>query len=134
MKITVQKISVAVATTSAFLLSALPASAQAVALCNGGSDFGALCTKDFSLSNIVNFVVILLLIVAVVLSLLFLIWGGIKWILSGGDKTKVESARSTIIGALIGLAIAFSAFFLLNIVANVFLGHGLSGFNLPTLQ
>jgi hypothetical protein len=136
MKNIVQKASALSLSASAFLFAVTPAFAanSSVSLCPPNSDFSALCGKNWSAPALLRFIVVLLLIAAVVLSLIFLIWGGIKWILSGGDKGKVEAARSTIIGALIGLAIAFAAFFLVNIVATLFLGgNGIGGFNLPTL-
>lgn len=49
------------------------------------------------------------LLVASVLVLAYLIWGGLDWIMSSGDKTKYESARNKITAALIGLAIVAAA-------------------------
>ena len=40
----------------------------------------------------------------------FLVWGGVEWMLSAGDKTKVENAQKRITNALIGVAIVASAF------------------------
>ncbi len=116
---------------------AAPAFAQAggqANLCPAGGQFNGLCTTNFSLSGIISFIITLLFIVAVLACLIFLIWGGVKWILSGGDKTKVEAARNQIVAALIGLAVAFSAYFLLNIVVNLFLGTGLNTLNLPSFS
>ncbi len=97
-----------------------------------GGPFAKLCTLTAgSFSNVVSAVVTLLLIAAVVISLVFLIWGGIKWILSGGDKTAVESARSHIIGAIVGLVIAFAAFFVLKIVLNFFNLGDITSLKLP---
>lgn len=70
--------------------------------------------------NLLSFSVQLLLLMATLLSLAFLIWGGIKWILSGGDKHGIEGARGTIIYAIIGLVISFSAFFIINVVGYFF--------------
>lgn len=44
------------------------------------------------------------------LLLALLVWGGIEWITSGGDKGKVESARNRITNALIGLTIVAAAY------------------------
>jgi hypothetical protein len=68
----------------------------------------------------------LLLITVTVLSLFFLIFGGIKWITSQGDKSRLDSARKTIIYAIVGLVLAFMAFFIVNIVGT-FLGVKLLG-------
>lgn len=82
------------------------------------------------ISNVLNFLFILAAVVAVI----FLIWGGVKWITAGGDKTKVQAARETIIGAIIGLVVAFAAFFIVNFVLKLLFGTDLtSGFTLPVL-
>lgn len=97
--------------------------------------FTPLCTLasgDFG--KIVGTVITLLFIFAAVFALGFLIWGGIKWILSGGDKTGVESARNTIVAAVVGLVIVFLSYFILNIVLTFFLGHSITNFALPTLD
>ena len=64
--------------------------------------------------------VTMLLIAGSILSLFFLIFGGIKWITSGGDKEKLGSAQKTITAAIIGLALAFSAWVILTLVFNFF--------------
>lgn len=69
---------------------------------------------------ILQYSIVLLLITVVTLSLFFLIFGGIKWITSGGDKSKVDSARKTIIYAIIGLIVAFSAYFIVSLVGLFF--------------
>jgi hypothetical protein len=45
------------------------------------------------------------LIIAGLLALGFLIWGAVNWIMSQGDKTKVEEARNRITAAVAGLAL-----------------------------
>ncbi len=70
--------------------------------------------------NIFSLAINLLLITVSVLSLFFLIWGGIKWILSGGEKQGIEAARATITYAIIGLVISLSAFLIINVVGNLF--------------
>lgn len=67
---------------------------------------------------------ILTLLVAIVAILVFayLIWGGLNWITSGGDKGKTETARNKIMAALIGLIIIASSYAVLQIVLR-FLGY-----------
>lgn len=50
------------------------------------------------------------------LSVLMLIWGGLRFILSGGDSKKVTDAKNTILYALLGLVIAFLAYAIVNFV------------------
>lgn len=65
---------------------------------------------------LVNF----LLGIAGVAAFIFLLWGGLQWILAGGDKEGTEKARKKITNALIGLAIVFSAYALLFIIKTLF--------------
>jgi len=46
--------------------------------------------------------------------------GAVGWIMSGGDKGKVESARGKITTGAIGLVIVISAVFLASFVGDVF--------------
>ena len=39
-----------------------------------------------------------------------LIWGGIRYVLSGGDSKKVTDAKNTVLYAIIGLIISFLSF------------------------
>jgi len=77
--------------------------------------------------DIIQWSVTVLFIAISLASLFFLIWGGIQWITSGGDKTKIEAARNRLVYALIGLIIAFLAFFILNLIGT-FLGIKFFGF------
>lgn len=43
-----------------------------------------------------------------IFALLWLLWGGISWITSSGDKTQLEAARDRIVQALIGFAVVMS--------------------------
>jgi len=107
---------------ASFLTLASTAFAQTtINPCPAGSNFNNLCGIDQTkLSTIVSTGVIVLLVLTVLVALTFLIWGGIRWITSGGDKTKVEGARNTIIAAIVGLVIAFLAYFILNVVGTFF--------------
>lgn len=69
--------------------------------------------------KIIGFGLALFLIVAIVMALGFIVWGGLSWMWSEGDKTKVESSRRTIIYALFGLLICFLAFFVISFLGQV---------------
>ena len=107
-------------TILALLTSATHALAQGnpVELCPPGAACNATTDPGTIIGNVLNF----LFIIGAVLAVVFLIWGGIKWITAGGDKTKVQSARDTIIGAIIGLVVAFAAFFIINFVLKILFG------------
>jgi cytochrome bd-type quinol oxidase subunit 2 len=63
-------------------------------------------------TNIVNIFSIIVGIVAVIM----VIVGGFKFIISGGDSTKVTSARNTIIYAIVGLIVVALAQFIVKFV------------------
>ena len=83
---------------------------------------------------VIRSVIIGVLVIAAVIALFFLIWGGVKWILSGGDKGKVEAARNTIIAAIIGLIITFLAFFILSFVFQLFGLGGITDLQFSTFR
>jgi len=66
--------------------------------------------------NIVSNIIQILIIVAIVLSVIFLIIGGIRWIMSGGDKAKVEQAKSAVTAAIVGLILSILAYSIVNVV------------------
>lgn len=114
------------------LIFVSPAFAANIQVCPN-DQFSPLCNINFdNIGGIIGKIIVLLLIIAVVISLFFLIYGGIKWIMSGGDKTAVEGARNHIVAAIVGLVIALLAFFVLNFVGRFF-GVDLSNLNIPTL-
>jgi len=53
-----------------------------------------------------------------VISVIMLIWGGLRYIMSGGDSKKITDAKNTILYAIIGLIIAVLAFAIVNFVLN----------------
>ena len=71
------------------------------------------------------------LIVAAILTFAYLIWGGIQWITSGGDKAQYEAARGRITSALIGLAIVVAAYALMELVGHFF-GVDVFHFTIPS--
>ena len=109
------------------------APAYATSICPKG-DFSSLCNiKVDKIGNVIGTVVQVLLIIAIILCLFFLIYGGIRWITSGGDKGQIAQARATLTAAVVGLIISLLAFFILNIVLLVVTGKGLSTLTIPTL-
>lgn len=73
-----------------------------------------------TLSNGISVALTFMVIIAVVLSLFFLVYGGVQWTASGGDKGKITAARAKITYALIGLIVAVTSFFLINFIGNFF--------------
>lgn len=71
--------------------------------------------------------------IAVLLALIYLLWGAINWIMSGGDKEKVGAARSKIIAAIVGLVLVVLSFFILNLVLVLLTGNGIQDLCIPSL-
>lgn len=51
-------------------------------------------------------------------SVLMLIWGGLRYIISGGDSKKITDAKNTVLYAIIGLIISFLAYAIIRFVLN----------------
>lgn len=73
-----------------------------------------------TLGAIIGFAINAVLILAAILFFFMLILGGVRWIVSGGDKTNTEAARSQVTAAIIGLVIVFSAWIILTFVLSIF--------------
>ncbi len=126
-----KKIAGAIIGLSSVLSFALPA--FAVPLCPTTDPFKSLCLFDAgSFGRIIGNAIEFFLLIAVIIAIFFLIYGGIKWILSGGDKTGVEAARNHIVAAIVGLVIALLAFFILTVVLKLF-GITLTTIDIPLL-
>ena len=99
--------------------------------CPTGQFFN-LC--NFSITgNFIPGLISLLFIVAIIIAIIYLIWGGIKWIMSGGDKAALQAAREHVIAAIIGLVVVFLVYFLVNFVMSQFVGQNTGSFTLPKL-
>jgi hypothetical protein len=66
--------------------------------------------------------VLLFLIGAV--SVIMLIIGGLRYVVSGGDSTAVQNAKNTILYAIVGIVVAILAFAVVNFVIGSFSGNG----------
>jgi len=73
-------------------------------------------------SSILN----VIMLIAALLVFGYMIWGGIEWITSGGDKGKAEGARNKLTAAIIGLVIIAASYAVVTLVVQ-FLGF--SDFN-----
>lgn len=72
--------------------------------------------SDGIVNQVVNFILWAVGIIAVVM----LIWGGIRYMTSGGDSNKLTSAKNTIIYAVIGLIVAIFAYAIVAFVNGTF--------------
>lgn len=96
---------------------------------------GAIPT-NVSATNVPQLVINLIFGTAIFLAIVYLMFGGVRWITSRGDKLGVAEARKHIIAAIVGLVVVVGTFFIINLVFTL-LGSDKNplkgGFNLPTL-
>ena len=93
----------------------------------GGGAGGDICDMDFTgkckggtLSPVIANAVEVLFIVAGIVSVFVIIYGGFLMMTSAGDPGKVQKGKSTVFGAVIGLIISILAFAIVKfIVSNV---------------
>ena len=87
---------------------------------------------EFELGTLIGNFIGLAIIIALLLTLAYLIWGGISWILAGGEKAALETARERITQALVGLFIVVSAWAIISLLT-YFLGIPFPDLPIPTL-
>lgn len=63
-----------------------------------------------------------ILLIIGLISVIMLIYGGLRYILSGGDNKKVTDAKNTILYAIIGLIVALLAYAIVNFVITAITG------------
>ncbi len=74
-----------------------------------GSGIPKALATDFLANNLVPFLLVLVEFLVFALSLIFLIIGGIKLSMAGGDKEGMAKAKNTITYAIVGLVLALSS-------------------------
>jgi hypothetical protein len=119
---------------SALALTTTQDSGSSINPCDNDAGIGKilcnLASKGFG--SVIQSIIVFIVVLAVIVALLYLLYGGIKWITSKGEKTEVEAARNHITAAIAGLIIVILAVFILNLILAAF---GISFFNLslPTI-
>lgn len=68
------------------------------------------------ITDVIKLIVNIFSIVVGFLAVIMIIWGGLRYITSGGDSGKITTAKNTIIYALIGLVIVALAQFIVRFV------------------
>ena len=91
---------------------------------NGGIEGGLDCVGGgsnmpkniFGTGGVFNTIANTALFIIGAISVLMLIYGGIRYTMSGGDSKAVEGAKNTILYAIIGVVIAVLAYAIVNFV------------------
>lgn len=77
-------------------------------------------TDLFGQNGIFNTITNVLLFIIGAISVIMLIIGGIRYVVSGGDSAAVTSAKNTILYAIVGIVVAILAYALVNFVITSF--------------
>lgn len=82
---------------------------------------GAGCNSDVdtgssNLNNIITDIVNIFSVIVGIVSVIMIIYGGFRYVTSGGDSGNVSSAKNTIIYAVIGLVVVALAQFIVQFV------------------
>ena len=73
-------------------------------------------------NSIFSRVTYILLFLVGAISVIMLIIGGIRYVISGGDQAQVTSAKNTILYAIVGIVVAFLAYAAVNFVTQALAG------------
>lgn len=84
-----------------------------------GSDFAK---SPNALGTLFSNAILVFIVIAELIALIYLLWGALDWITSGGDKEKLLKARKKIQNAIIGLLIIFAALVIFNVLVGIVLG------------
>lgn len=57
-----------------------------------------------------------------VLALIAFVWGGIEWMISGGDSKKIQKGKDMMIWAVFGMVFIFGSYALINLVLKALAG------------
>lgn len=89
--------------------------------CRGDAADSAVCKdKGEKLDPVVQTVIGILLWAIGIISVIMIIVGGIKYVISSGDSGQIKSARETIIYAVAGLVVALAAYAIVRFVIGAF--------------
>lgn len=72
-----------------------------------------------------------LIVLGGLVTLLFLVWGALDWILAGGEEAKVSAARKKMTGAVIGMALLAASVVIVEFIGMI-LGFSLLKITFPT--
>lgn len=75
-------------------------------------------TGEAGISKFLSNFVILIYTIAFIALVFMLFWGAYDWIISEGDKEKVQQAQKKIINAIIGIALFAAAFAVLQVLGD----------------
>ena len=76
-------------------------------------------TGSFRLLAVIQTVINWILAFAALIAVLFIVWGGIQYILAAGNTDRAKNARQTILYAVVGLIIIVLSYFIVSFVSTL---------------
>jgi hypothetical protein len=98
--------------------AAVDAACNAVSAATGGAANGNCTKDDTGFKKIIGTVISILTIIVGAVSVIMIIIGGFRYVVSNGDSGAVSGAKNTILYAVVGLVIALSAQLIVAFVIN----------------
>lgn len=93
-----------------------------------------------ALGKLLQVLINIFITLAALFTLIYLLWGAFDWIVSGGEKEKLQKAQNKITNAIIGLILIFVVLSIFGLLTGNILGiitnNGPNGWqlNIPTLK
>lgn len=119
----------------AYLYSTSAVFAQTVSwsgVCVGGKndDVATIQGLECLIANVFTVIITLIGLASFVM----LIVGSVRWLVSGGNSSNIDKARSTMTYAVIGIVVALSAFIVINLIAGFTGVDIIKSFRIPTSE
>ena len=101
-------------------------------VCVGGADNDVATIQGLEclIANVFTVIITLIGLAAFVM----LIVGAVRWLVSGGNSSNIDKARSTMTYAIIGIVVALSAFIVINLLAGFTGVDVIKTFTIPTSE
>lgn len=81
----------------------------------------------FGATGVFTTITNVLLFIIGAISVIMIVIGGLRYVISGGDSAQVTGAKNTILYAVVGLVVALLAYAIINFVLSSFAGGGATG-------
>ena len=101
-------------------------------VCVGGekNDVATIQGLECLIANVFTVIITFIGLAAFVM----LIVGSVRWLMSGGNTSNIDKARSTMTYAVIGIVVALSAFIVINLLAGFTGINVIKTFKIPTSE
>ncbi len=90
-------------------------------------------STDVLVSKILSNVIVIIFSVSALIFIVMLVWGALEWVLSGGEKEKLQSAQKRITTAIVGFIILALVFLLARVIGTLIGFNPLQELRIPAL-